>query len=43
MQVAVETTGKLRIILAAILGGITKLFGIHGVFWIVAGKTHFGN
>jgi F420-0:gamma-glutamyl ligase-like protein len=38
MQVAVETAGKLRIILAAILGGITKLFGIHGVFWIVAGK-----
>jgi F420-0:gamma-glutamyl ligase len=38
MQVAIETAGRLRIILAAILGGITKLFGIHGVFWIVAGK-----
>ena len=37
MQVAIETAGKLRIILAAILGGIAKLFGIHGIFWIIAG------
>ncbi|HHE76377.1 MAG TPA: hypothetical protein ENL27_00065 [Candidatus Parcubacteria bacterium] len=38
MQVAVETSGRLRIILATIIGGITKIFGIHGLFWIVAGK-----
>ncbi len=38
MQVVIETAGKLRIILAMILGGIGKIFGIHGIFWIIAGK-----
>jgi len=38
MQVAIETAGKLRIILALILGGIGKIFGLHGIFWVVAGN-----
>jgi hypothetical protein len=38
MQVAIETSGKLRIILAMIFGAIGKIFGIHGIFWIIAGK-----
>jgi hypothetical protein len=38
MQVAIETAGRPRIILAMILGGIGKIFGLHGIFWIVAGK-----
>lgn len=38
MQLAVETSGKLRIIMAMILGGIGKIFGIRGVFWRVAGN-----
>ncbi len=38
MQVAIEHTGYWRMILAAILGSIGKLVGIHGIFWIVAGN-----
>jgi hypothetical protein len=38
MQVAIETSGKLRIILAMIFGAIGKMFGIRGIFWIIAGK-----
>ncbi|MFA6189904.1 MAG: coenzyme F420-0:L-glutamate ligase [Candidatus Staskawiczbacteria bacterium] len=38
MQVAVEMSGRLRMIFAIILGSIFKVFGIKGVFWIVAGK-----
>ncbi len=38
MQVAIEESGYLRVILAIFLGGVTKVFGIRGVFWIVAGK-----
>ena len=38
MQVAIETSGKLRIILAMIFGAIGKVFGIRGIFWIIAGK-----
>ena len=38
MQVAVERSGYLRMILAVILGSLGKIFGIKGIFWIVAGK-----
>ena len=38
IQVAIEEAGVWRIIPAMILGGIGKLFGIRGVFWIVAGN-----
>ncbi len=38
MQVAVEMAGPIRIILAIILGSICKVFGIKGVFWMVAGN-----
>lgn len=37
MQVAIDTAGAGRIIIAMILGALGKLFGIHGIFWIVAG------
>lgn len=38
MQLAVEISGKLRIILAMIFGAIGKVFGFHGIFWIIAGN-----
>lgn len=38
MQVAVDISGRMRIILAMILGVIGKIFGIKGIFWMVAGK-----
>lgn len=38
MQVAIEEAGYIRIVLAIILGGITKPLGICGIFWRVAGK-----
>lgn len=38
MQVAVETSGALRMILAIILGSLGKVFGIKGIFWIIAGN-----
>ncbi len=37
MQVAIEIVGAPRIILAALIGAIGKLFGRRGLFWIVAG------
>lgn len=37
MQVAIEIVGASRIILAAAIGVIGKLFGKRGLFWIVAG------
>ncbi|MEX0887927.1 MAG: coenzyme F420-0:L-glutamate ligase, partial [Patescibacteria group bacterium] len=37
MQVAVERAGMRRILLAMLLGSIGKLFGVRGIFWIVAG------
>lgn len=37
MQVAIETAGKARTILAIILGIFGKIFGINGIFWIAAG------
>jgi len=38
MQCAIDECGHLRIIIAAIAGAIGKLFGIHGLFYRVAGK-----
>jgi hypothetical protein len=38
MEVAIEISGKLRIILAMIFGTIGRIFGIRGIFWIIAGK-----
>jgi len=38
MQVAIDVSGKLRMIIAMILGGIGKIFGIRGIFWIIAGN-----
>ncbi len=38
MQCAIDECGHVRIIVAAIAGAIGKLFGIHGVFYRVAGK-----
>jgi len=38
MQVAVELSGMPRMMLAVILGAIGKLFGIKGIFWVVAGN-----
>jgi len=38
MQVAVETSGRLRMVLAIILGSVCKVFGVKGVFWMVAGN-----
>jgi len=38
MQVAVETSGRLRMVVAIILGTIGKIFGVKGIFWMVAGK-----
>ncbi len=37
IQVAIEEAGVYRIIPAMIFGGIGKLVGIHGLFWIIAG------
>jgi len=38
MQVAVEMAGYGRMACAVIFGAIGKIFGINGVFWIVAGN-----
>ncbi len=38
MQVAIDISGEPRMILAMILGAIGKLFGVHGIFWIIAGN-----
>lgn len=38
MQLAIERVGWLRILFAAILSGITKVVGIHGVFYHIAGR-----
>lgn len=37
MQVAIEEAGAWRIIPAMVLGAVGKLFGIRGLFWIIAG------
>lgn len=38
IQVAIEEAGVWRIIPAMIIGGIGKIFGIRGLFWIIAGN-----
>ena len=38
MQVAVEMSGRPRMVAAILMGAIGKLFGINGVFWMVAGN-----
>jgi hypothetical protein len=38
MQTAIDISGYPRMILATILGGAGKLFGLHGLFWIIAGN-----
>lgn len=38
MQVAVEMSGKPRIIIAIVLGVLGKILGINGIFWRVAGN-----
>ena len=38
MQVAIDISGRPRMILAMILGILGKIVGIRGIFWIVAGK-----
>lgn len=37
MQVAIDSAGLLRILLASFLSGLCKIFGIRGIFYIVAG------
>lgn len=39
MELAIREAGVLRILFAAFLSGITKPFGIRGLFYIVAGKS----
>jgi hypothetical protein len=38
IQLAIEEAGIYRIIPAMLLGGVGKLFGIRGIFWIIAGN-----
>jgi F420-0:gamma-glutamyl ligase-like protein len=38
MQLAIEEVGLLKILLAAVLGGIGKIIGIRGLFYMVAGN-----
>jgi F420-0:gamma-glutamyl ligase len=38
MQVAVEMAGRVRMVLAIILGVLCKIVGVKGVFWMVAGN-----
>ena len=38
MQCAINESGALRILIAAIVSGATKPFGIHGIFYRIAGK-----
>ncbi len=37
MQLAVELVGTPRMLLAVIVGGVGKIFGVKGLFWHVAG------
>jgi hypothetical protein len=37
MQLAIDEVGAPRILLAAIVSGLTKPFGIHGLFYRIAG------
>lgn len=37
MQLVVEMAGAPRAFLAMVVGGVGKLFGIHGIFWLIVG------
>lgn len=39
MQVAVDMAGRPRMLAALLFGGLTRLVGIHGVFWQIAGRV----
>lgn len=39
MQVAIDMAGRLRMLAALGFGGLTRLVGIHGVFWRIAGRV----
>src|SRR3989344_1898836 len=38
MQIAIDISGRPRMLLAMVLGVLGKIFGIRGIFWVVAGK-----
>jgi hypothetical protein len=42
MQFAIMINGKLKVIFAAIMGGICKLFGVKGVFYKIVGQEVSG-
>ena len=42
MQYAINKVGKFRVIFASILSGITKIFGIRGVFYRIVGREVSG-
>jgi hypothetical protein len=39
MQVAIDMAGQPRMIAATVFGALTRLVGIHGVFWHIAGRV----
>lgn len=39
MQVAIDMAGYPRMLIALVVGGLTRLVGIHGVFWRIAGRV----
>jgi len=39
MQVAIDMAGYPRMLTALVVGGLTRLIGIHGVFWRIAGRV----
>ena len=38
MQLAIQETGKVRILFASVISAITKVFGIRGMFYRIAGR-----
>mgnify|MGYP000675110223 CR=1 FL=1 len=40
MQVAIDMAGYPRMLTALVVGGLTRLVGIHGVFWRIAGHDN---
>jgi hypothetical protein len=39
MQVAIDMAGYPRMLTALVVGGLTRLVGVHGVFWRIAGRV----
>ena len=39
MQVAIDMAGYPRMLAALVIGGLTRLVGIHGIFWRIAGRV----